>query len=166
MTLRPPRPLTRKDITDQLDCGHPELDAWLRRHALMAATAGTAQTYVVCGPERRVRAYYALSPASVSRTAAPERFGHGVPEPFGVVLLARLAVDRRQQGSGVGSALVADAARRTLAAAALIGARALVVHASDLTAAAFYQRLGFVPFPSDELHLGVLLKDLRRRYGG
>jgi len=82
-----------------------------------------------------------------------------------VVLLARLAVDRRYQGTGLGSALVADAARRTLSAAELIGARALVVHAADEQAARFYERLSFVAFPSDPLHLGVLVKDLRRHYG-
>jgi ribosomal protein S18 acetylase RimI-like enzyme len=41
---------------------------------------------------------------------------------------------------------VADAAVRTLQAAELIGARAMVVHARDDRAAGFYQRLGFTRF--------------------
>ena len=62
--------------------------------------------------------------------------------PIGVILLARLAVDRSLQGQGYGRALMADAAIRTLQAADLVGARALLVHARDERAAAFYERLG------------------------
>ena len=165
MRLDPPRPPERPDLTDGFDCGNPELDTWLRRFAWMAAAAGTARTQVVCDAERRVRAYYALSPAAVRREYVPARLGRGSPDPIGVILLTRLAVDRSMQGKDLGSALVRDAAVRALAAAELVGARALVVHAADERAGAFYRRLGFEPFPSDPLHLGVLMKDLRRRYG-
>ena len=62
-------------------------------------------------------------------------------------------------------ALIADAAMRTLQAADLVGARALLVHARDERAAAFYERLGFTRSPTDVLHLMVLVKDLRRTFG-
>ena len=62
-------------------------------------------------------------------------------------LEVRLAADRRHQGQGLGRALVADALRRSLAARRLIGARALLVHAIDEQAAAFYRSLGFRPSP-------------------
>lgn len=166
MSLGVPRPLARRDRTDRFDSGRPELDDWLRRYARMATAAGTAQTYVAVGDRDEVCAYYALSPASVIRGDAPARFAQGVPAVFGVVLLARLAVDRRHQGAGLGSALVADAARHTLAAAELIGARAMVVHAADAAAVRFYERLSFVAFPSNPQHLGILVKDLRSHYGG
>lgn len=165
MTLALPRALGRPDLTDEFDCGNPELDAWLRRYAWMADAAGTARTHVVCDRDGQVRAYYALSPGAVRRADVPARLGRGAPDPIGVILLARSAVDRSLQGQGVGSALVRDAAVRALAAAELVGARALVVHAADDHAGAFYRRLDFQPFPSDPLHLGVLMKDLRRRYG-
>ena len=69
------------------------------------------------------------------------------PDPLAVVVLGRLAVDHRQQGQGLGRALVADALRRSLAARRLIGARALLVHAIDAQAAAFYRSLGFRSSP-------------------
>ena len=69
------------------------------------------------------------------------------PDPLAVVVLGRLVVDRRQQGQGLGRALVADALRRSLAARRLIGARALLVHAIDAQAAAFYRSLGFRSSP-------------------
>lgn len=83
--------------------------------------------------------------------------GHPVP----VVLLARLAVDLSVQGHGLGAFLLADAMSRSLAAAESIGVRALLVHAKDESARAFYMRFGFVASPTDPLHLLLLMKDLR-----
>ena len=78
------------------------------------------------------------------------------------MLLARLAVDRRWHGQGVGGSLLKDAMRRTLQAADIAGIRAFAVHAKDEEARRFYQRFEFMPSPTDPLHLFVLLKDVRR----
>jgi len=158
-------PLTRDHALSQFDSGTPDLDDWLRRFALMAAGAGTARTYVLT-ERKRVLGYYALAPGSVRRDDLPQRHARGMPaHPIGVILLARLAVDSSLQGQGYGRALVADAAIRTLQAAELVSARALLVHARDEAAAGFYERLGFDRSPTDPLHLLVLVKDLRRTCG-
>jgi GNAT superfamily N-acetyltransferase len=78
------------------------------------------------------------------------------------MLLARLAVDLRWQGQGIGQALLRDALLRTLQAADIIGIRAFAVHAKDENARLFYEHFDFIPSPTDPLHLFVLLKDLRR----
>jgi hypothetical protein len=49
---------------------------------------------------------------------------------------------------------------RTFAAADIAGIRAIIVHAKDERARAFYERHGFAPSPSDPLHLYALLKDI------
>ena len=157
-------PLARDHQLDDFDSGAPDLDHWLKRFARVADAAGTARTYVLADG-LRVVGYCALTPAAVDRTELPERHARGMPRhPIGVILLARLAIDRSIQGHGYGEALVADAAIRALQAAELIGARALIVHARDDSAAAFYERLGFVRSPTDEHHLTVLIKDLRRTF--
>jgi GNAT superfamily N-acetyltransferase len=158
-------PLTRDHILDGFDSGVNELDNWLRRFSHMAAAAGTARTYVLAdGP--KVVGYYALTPASVERRDLPARHARGTPAyPIGVILLARLAVDRSLQSQGYGRALVADAAVRTLQAAEIVSARAMLVHARDESAAEFYERLGFTRSPTDPLHLLILVKDLRRTFG-
>jgi GNAT superfamily N-acetyltransferase len=157
-------PLARDHQLDALDSGAGELDDWLRRFARMADAAGTARTYVLADG-LRVLGYYALTPAAVDRRDLPERHARGMPaHPIGVILLARLAVDRSLQGKGYGRALVADAAVRTLQASELVGARAMLVHARDERAAGFYERLGFTRSPTDPLHLLVLIKDLRRTF--
>ena len=77
------------------------------------------------------------------------------------MLLARLAVDLSWQGRGVGGGLLRDAILRSLQAADIAGVRAVIVHAKDQNARAFYERYGFIQSPTDPLHLHVLIKDLR-----
>lgn len=64
--------------------------------------------------------------------------------PIPVVILTRLAVARRDQGRGIGLAMLRDAIRRTLAIAEQAGIRALLTHPLDDQAAGFYERFGFV----------------------
>jgi GNAT superfamily N-acetyltransferase len=160
-----PRPLAREDRTGEFGCGTPELDEWLDRHAWTAAAVGSARTFVsVSGV--RVAGYYALAAGSVERSAAAGRLGRGMPgHPVPVVVLARLAVDLRDQGAGVGRGLLRDAMLRTLTAAESFGVRALIVHARDAPAAAFYERHGFEASPTDALHRILLMKDLRASFG-
>jgi GNAT superfamily N-acetyltransferase len=85
-----------------------------------------------------------------------------VDNPIPVVLLARLAVDRTWQGRGLGPGLLKDAILRVLRAAEGIGVRALLVHAKDDKAKAFYIHYDFEPLPGYPLHLVLLLKDARK----
>jgi len=83
-----------------------------------------------------------------------------------VILLTRLAVDTSAQGRKIGRALVLDALARVNAAADDIGVRALLIHAKDEEARAFYMHLAeFEPSPTDPLHLFLLMKDLRKALG-
>jgi GNAT superfamily N-acetyltransferase len=76
------------------------------------------------------------------------------------MLLARLAVSKTWKGMGVGAGLLKDAMRRTRQAADIGGIRALAAHAKDDTARTFYEHFGFIPSPTDPLHLYILIKDL------
>lgn len=82
-----------------------------------------------------------------------------------MVLLARLAVDLTEKGQGLGKGLLKDALLRIAQAADVIGCRAVLVHAKDETARAFYAKYDFQPSPTDDLHLYLLLKDLRKNLG-
>ncbi len=64
------------------------------------------------------------------------------------MVLGRLAVDRGHQRGGVGGGLLKDALRRTLQVATQVGVRAVLVHAIDDAAAAFYAQYGFIEFPA------------------
>lgn len=151
---------------DSFDCGKPALDEWLRRWARQAARDASAQTYAV-HRGGVVTGYYAVCAGSVRREEASVRVGKGQPSrPIPVILLARLAVDRRERGTGLGKALLKDALLRIASAAEVVAARAVLVHAMDDEARAFYEHFGFEPSPVDPLQLFLLMKDLRRSLHG
>ena len=78
------------------------------------------------------------------------------------MVLARLVVDRTEQGRGLGKELLKDALLRTLQAADIAGLRAIMVHAKDEQARAFYEKLDFIRSPIDEFQLMLLMKDVRK----
>lgn len=137
------------------------MNEYLRRYALTNSQSGSAQTYVVTR-QGEVVGYYSLSPGHVSRDEVPERVRKGLGRySIGVILLARLAVDKREQGKRLGEALLKDALLRAEAAADIISGRAVLVHAIDAAARGFYERYDFEPSPINEHQLFLLMKDLR-----
>ena len=154
--------LSAGDLTDSFDCGQDDLNRFLKRFALANQAANAAQTYVACRAARIV-GYYSLVVGSVQREDSPSRVVKGMARhPIPVMILARLAVDRSDQGSGIGKALLKDALLRTADAADIAGMRAMIVHAKDEDARRWYAQFDFEPSPTDPLHLFLLLKDLKR----
>ncbi len=153
--LRPVELFGEGHDVESFDCGMEELDRWLVHTARVAARAGTAATYVLCRG-RTVVGYYALAMGSVARSSAPSRLLRGMPGPVPVVVLARLALVRAEQGEKLGGHLLVDALRRCVRGGAEFGARAVVVDAIDDRAAAFYRHFGF-----HELEGGRLWRRLR-----
>lgn len=156
-----PEPLTREHDRNGFDCGEPALNDWLARFALVNQAAGASRTFVAL-EAGRVVGYYALAAAAVERRNATGRTSRGMPDPVPAVLLARLAVDLKVQGSGLGRHLLRDAMLRTVTAADAVGIRVLLVHAKHEQARRFYERFGFEASPTDPLHLMLLLKDIRQ----
>jgi predicted N-acetyltransferase YhbS len=143
------------------DSENEVLDEWLRRHALAAQRMDSARTFVVTRGGRVV-GYFSLTMGSVRRAEAPRRLVRGMPAyPVGMVLLARLAVDRSEQGRGIGAMLLAEALRKAVAAGEVAAARLIVVDAFDEKAAAFYERHGFIRAPGHPLRLYRRMKDVR-----
>ena len=157
----PVRKLAAADLLDNFDCGQAGLNHYLQRHAWVNQRAGSAQTWVCCCAGEVV-GYYSLAVGSVLPQDVPERIGKGLARhPVPVMLLARLAVDRRFWRQRLGRALLKDALLRTLQAAEIAGIRAVLVHAKDEAARAWYAGWDFEPSPTDPLHLYLLLKDAR-----
>ena len=162
MTLwKHPEPLSSIHDTKKFDCSDPVLNEWLQRYALENHRSGGARVFVSATSTDEVAGYYCLSSASATRESLPERIGKGMPQPIPLTLLGRLAVDNAHQGQGLGIGLLKDAIRRTLVVADSIGVRALLTHAANPTAAKFYAKAGFVPSPTDELHMVLILKDAK-----
>lgn len=123
-------------------CGNAQLDDWLKRRGL-ANNARTSQTFVVC-IDLAVVGYYTLAAGAVALADAPPKLRRNWVDPIPIILVGRLAVDQRHQRKGLGEDLLRDALLRSLRVAGEIGVRALLVHAIDDEAVAFYSRFGFI----------------------
>jgi GNAT superfamily N-acetyltransferase len=99
------------------------------------------------------------------RSDAPAKLVRGLPAyPVGMVLLARLAVDRSELGKGIGSMLLTKALRKPVAAGDVAAARLVVVDAVDQAGVGFYERYGFIVVPGHPLRLYRRLKDVRSSF--
>lgn len=155
--LSAPQPL---DTTHQLtgfDCGEPSLDEWLRRRALTNHLSGASRTFVVTNLDGVVRGYYALAAGALAHEMATSAVRRNMPDPVPVMVLARLAVDRRAQGGRVGAALLQDAVLRSQGVARNAGVRALLVHALHERARQFYEHYGFQASPVHPMTLMLRL---------
>lgn len=157
--LTVPEPLGDGHDLSSFSCGESTLDDWLRSRAGKNEQIGASRTYVVC-EEKRVVAYYSLAVGSVEHKYSPGPVKRNMPNPVPVMILARLAVDKRYAGKNIGTALLRDALLRTLQVSHIGGLRALVVHALHEKAAAFYANRGFLVSPIEPL---ILFLPLSRR---
>ena len=153
--LSRPEPLASRHDISQFSSGVPTLDAWLRGKARLNEARGGARTYVACDGDR-VAGFYSLAASSVERRRVSSRVGRNMPDPVPVILLGQLAVDEAYRGRRLGSDLLIDAARRSLAAAGVVAARAVVVQAIDECARAIYEKFGFRPYSDREPLMLVL----------
>ena len=141
-------------------CGEPSLDHYIRRQASQDARRRVARVFVAAGdPPERIASYYTLSAASFEKDNLPAELARRLPHyPVPAAVIGRLAVDLRSQGSGLGEVLLLDAIHRVVRAGDTIGVYAVVVDALHDRASAFYERYGFVPFPSQPLRLYLPLR--------
>lgn len=160
MALSPPEPLNAGHDVSQFTCGKPSLDHWLKTRALSNQQRGFTVVIVV-HEAGRVVGYYGLAPTAVVAAGLPRSIRTGQPpDPVPCLLLGQLATDVGWAGRGVGSGLLKHALQRCVAAAGLVGGRALVVNAVDDEAAAFWRRRGFLPSRDDPLTLFRSIGDI------
>ncbi len=142
------------------DCGEPSLNEWLRRRALKNHLAGASRCFVLCEGVS-VIGYYSLSAGAISRESAPKAQRRNMPDPLPVLLLGRLAVDRRYHNQRLGQGLLRDAMIRAVSVAGDAGVFALLVHALSDSARLFYLSRGLVASPLQPMTLLVTLETVR-----
>jgi GNAT superfamily N-acetyltransferase len=157
LLLTAPQPLVASHIISEFDCGETSLDDWLKRRALINQVSGASRTFVVADQENRVCGYYALAAGAVAHQLATGAVRRNMPDPIPVLILARLAVDHRAQGIKLGAGLLQNAVNRAESVAQNAGVRALVVHALNEKARAFYEYYGFSISPIHPLTLMLRL---------
>jgi GNAT superfamily N-acetyltransferase len=136
---------------------HPSLVEYIKRYALRHAEkdllARTSLAIGARGGVERLVGYFSLATVSVDRTSVTR-----LPEldrlprfPIPGVLLARLAIDVRVQGQGLGRYLFEEALGLTLQLAQTgpVAFRLFVTDAIDADAARFYERFGLTRLGDD-----------------
>lgn len=149
-------------------CGKPDLDAWLKQHAGHQERSNNTRTFLAVDPQSDgVLGYYATTTYRLELGEVARL--HGSPRrryPIPAVLLARLAVDERSAGRGVGRQLLVHALRGFVTASRRVGFEMVVVHAFDVDAVTFYTTHGFTPFADNPMHLFLTTKELRATFDG
>ena len=161
MQLGPPEPLGASHRLDDFECGEAVLDDWLKRRASANQSSGASRTFVVTDQDGLVRGYYAMAAGAVSHQLATSGVRRNMPDPVPVMVLARLAVDRRMQGQHLGASLLQDAVNRAVAVSHNAGVRALLVHALHEQAKQFYEHYGFKPSPTHPMTLMLRLSSVK-----
>jgi GNAT superfamily N-acetyltransferase len=142
------RRLEEQDEVEPFDCGDEPLNTYLRRHAWanqQKSSIGVTFVAVDEGAPRIVIGYFTLAMASVQRDAFPKKYVRGLPPyELPLILLARLAVDRRFSGKGLGHALISEVFKVALRVADDVGCRCIVTDAYR-EKIDWYARYGFVP---------------------
>ena len=149
-------PISKRHDRGAFDCGEPALNEFLERHARKSHDLGGAKTFLAIddADNKTILGFYSLSPASVEYARTPEIVRRGLARyDVPVFRLARLAVDRRVQGRGLGGQLFLAAGRRCLLAAEEVGGVALLIDAKNERVAGWYGGYGALPLADAPLSL-------------
>lgn len=141
--LTPPAPISTMHELADFDSGESSLDDWLKKRALKNHVAGASRCFVLC-TGLAVIGYYSLSAGAISHETAPKAMRRNMPNPLPVLLLGRLAIDKRYHNQGLGQSLLRDAMIRAVSVASDAGVFAILVHALSEQAKRFYLSRGFV----------------------
>jgi GNAT superfamily N-acetyltransferase len=142
------RRLEESDEVEGFDCGDEPLNNYLKRHAWtnqQKVSIGVTYAAVDESAPRTVLGYFTLATSSVPRDRFPSKYVRGLP-PYDLplILLARLAVDKRFSGRGLGHTMIAEALKITLRVADEVGCRCIITDAYP-DKVGWYARYGFVP---------------------
>lgn len=151
----------------EFSCGKPLLDDFLRLRVSQYEKRRLGRTYVTVFPgQAKVAGYYTLAAGAIPFANLPSDAAKRLPKhPVPVILLARLAVDQKARGQGLGKVLLHDALRRSLEMSEQLGLYAIEVLAIDAEAKGFYSKYGFVPLADNDLHLFLPIKTVEQGRG-
>lgn len=157
LKLSAPQPLAATHRLNDFECGENTLDKWLKRRAMNNQLSGASRTFVVIDEENRMHGFYAMAAGAVAHPSATSAVRRNMPDPIPVMVLGRLAVDRRAQGIKLGAAMLQDAVNRAITVSQNTGVRALMVHALNEQAKRFYEHYGFQESPQHPMTLMLRL---------
>lgn len=161
LELSPPVPISTDHEWFDFDSNEPSLNEWIKKRAVKNQASGASRCFVLCNG-KKVIGYYTLSAGAISHEAVSRSMRRSMPDPLPILLLGRLAVDKRYHNSGLGSALLRDAMLRAVSVASDAGIFAILVHALSESAKQFYLSRGFLESPLQPMTLMMTLETVRK----
>jgi GNAT superfamily N-acetyltransferase len=149
-------PIGKRHDRGTFDCGETALNQFLQRYARKSHEMGGAKTFLAIddADNKTIVGYYSLSPASIAYARTPEFVRRGLARyDLPTFRLARLAVDLKVQGQGLGGQLLLSAGKRCLLASAEVGGVAMLIDAKNARVAAWYASYGALPLLDAPLSL-------------
>lgn len=138
------------------DCGYPVLNEYYRLYSVKNDRMSIGKTFVAVDENECVIGYETLASAQVEARSLPEAIQAKLPRyPVPAFRIAKLAVDTRYQGAGVGAWLLRQAFEKALSVSQDVALYAVIVDAIDEKAKGFYTKYGFESF--DEYPLTLFL---------
>ena len=139
------RPLAKDDDRSGFSCGQPDLDRFFEHYAGQNQFKLHLSVTYVAVVEARIVGFATVAASSIERASVPSaRRRKRLPAyPLPVLRLARLGVDTRAQGLGIGKSLLRHVLALAVAQRDRIGCVGVVTDAKP-EAVSFYQGLGFV----------------------
>jgi GNAT superfamily N-acetyltransferase len=129
-------------------CGSEPLNDYIRRYASQDVRRNIARVFIAT-PEndpRQLSGFFTLNAGSVSCSSLPASLARKLPRyPVPVALIGRLGVDKKFQGKGLGSILLADACQKVSQASTVLAMAGIIIDAKDDDAISFYKHFGFIP---------------------
>jgi len=132
------------------DCGEPELNEFIRKHAVRHMEAGVSTTMVLPGvstlPNGKypIFSFYTIAPGSIARATLPDALRKKLPYyPVPVFLIAEMAVRSDCQGQGLGKITLIKALDFILNIHRYIRAYAVIVDCLNENVVKFYKKYGF-----------------------
>ncbi len=142
------RPLDAFINAAEFLCGSEPLNDYIRRYASQDVRRNIARVFIAT-PEndpRQLSGFFTLSAGSVSCSSLPASLARKLPRyPVPVALIGRLGVDKKFQGKGLGSILLADACQKVSQASTVLAVAGIIIDAKDDDAISFYKHFGFIP---------------------
>ena len=145
------------------DCGVPKLNLFLQQQARSQANQGFGVTWVAVEEgQLTILGYVTVSMGHIEFDHADPAVTARLPRyPIPVIRVGKLATDIKFQGRGIGSLLLAFAARMAISTADKVGCYALELEAADDNVFQYYLKKGFLPLQVGSLRLYQPVETLR-----
>jgi predicted GNAT family N-acyltransferase len=142
------------------DCGDEALNNYLKTLSGQHNKKHLSRTFVLteCSCESSILGYFSLALTQVSLDQLPEQLHKKYPQGVKAALLGRLAINKSDQGKGLGAVLLIDAVLKAYNASLIVPTPMLVVDAKDQKAKSFYLHYGFESLPESDLKLMLTMK--------